>query len=438
MAKNNKSAKQSAEPNNQSNSQSDAQMQQMQNLADAVAEHDAKIVAAVDIDNKAVSDVLIIRDSEPTKPADAESSKPKLDSQDNTGESSNLTDNTADADGLDNDADHKDASDNAKQLQDKPADSLLDNPSRDYHPKGLVAKLGKLGAYLAQSIHAEPNRQKSYQAVNIEQDDFAPDAFHEQTASLAKQLLGSKVEMAQTLSAKVLPQSRFDAVGNAIYDQVANLSSKWAMNDLQKDARFGQLDTMSDDERAAFAKDIANQNRALATLGGIAGLAGLKGVLLDTAWLLMISLRTVYQLAAIYGKPLHGKAGSKKAYGVLSGAKLDKLQEKQVILTALALGSTLLANAHQTGVKTQLESLAQRYQESQLYAKQFADLDKFINLDKLNPKWLHKLLPLASVAVGAYYNHELIDEVIGTALASFAGVPADKMLEIEPPKSPDN
>ncbi|MFB6348770.1 EcsC family protein [Moraxella sp. ZJ142] len=433
MAKNNKSAKQSAEPNNQSNSQSNAQMQQMQNLADAVAEHDAKIVAAVDIDNKAVSDVLIIRDSEPAKPADAESGKPKLDSQGDKGEPSNLTDNTADADGLDN----------AKQPQDKPTDSLLDNPgsnktSRDYHPKGLVAKLGKLGAYLAQSIHAEPNRQKSYQAVNIEQDDFAPDAFHEQTASLAKQLLGSKVEMAQTLSAKVLPQSRFDAVSDAIYDQVANLSSKWAMNDLQKDARFGQLDTMSDDERAAFAKDIANQNRALATLGGIAGLTGLKGVLLDTAWLLMVSLRTVYQLAAIYGKPLHGKAGSKKAYGVLSGAKLDKLQEKQVILTALALGSTLLANAYQTGIKTQLESLAQRYQESQLYAKQFADLDKFINLDKLNPKWLHKLLPLASVAVGAYYNHKLIDEVIGTALASFASVPADKMLEIEPPKSPYN
>ena len=37
---------------------------------------------------------------------------------------------------------------------------------------------------------------------------------------------------------------------------------------------------MNTQERNAFAEDIANQNRALATLGGVAGLAGLKVCLL--------------------------------------------------------------------------------------------------------------------------------------------------------------
>lgn len=286
--------------------------------------------------------------------------------------------------------------------------------------KGLGATLGKLGAYLSGMYGTSQNRDKRYQAVDIEKDDFEQDAFHAQSSYFAGQMFGAKAMAAQNLVGKVVPQSKFDAIGDAIYNKVAEWSSSWAINDLKKDLRYNLLQTMNGAERDAFAKDIANQNRALATLGGVAGLAGLKGVVADMAWLLMVSLRTVYQVAAIYDKPLTGKEGVKKAYGVLSGANLEKLQEKQVILTALALGSTMLANAQSTGVKAQLDSLSARYRESQPYAKQFVDLDKFIDLDKLNPKWLHKLLPISAVAVGAHYNNELIDEVIGTAMATFS------------------
>lgn len=286
--------------------------------------------------------------------------------------------------------------------------------------KGLGATLGKLGAYLSGMYGASQSRDKRYQAVDIEKDDFEQDAFHAQSSFFAGQMFGAKAMAAQNLVGKVVPQSKFDAIGDAIYNKVAEWSSSWAINDLKKDLRYDLLQTMNGAERDAFAEDIANQNRALATLGGVAGLAGLKGVVADMAWLLMVSLRTVYQVAAIYDKPLTGKEGVKKAYGVLSGANLEKLQEKQVILTALALGSTMLANAQSTGVKAQLDSLSARYRESQPYAKQFVDLDKFIDLDKLNPKWLHKLLPISAVAVGAHYNNELIDEVIGTAMATFS------------------
>lgn len=294
--------------------------------------------------------------------------------------------------------------------------------------KGLGATLGKLGAYLSGMYGASQSRDKRYQAVDIEKDDFEQDAFHAQSSYFAGQMFGAKAMAAQNLAGKVVPQSKFDAIGDAIYNKVAEWSSSWAINDLKKDLRYDLLQTMNGAERDAFAEDIANQNRALATLGGVAGLAGLKGVVADMAWLLMVSLRTVYQVAAIYDKPLTGKEGVKKAYGVLSGANLEKLQEKQVILTALALGSTMLANAQSTGVKAQLDSLSARYRESQPYAKQFVDLDKFIDLDKLNPKWLHKLLPISAVAVGAHYNNELIDEVIGTAMATFSDTVTEENL----------
>ncbi|OOS06649.1 EcsC protein family protein [Moraxella cuniculi DSM 21768] len=278
---------------------------------------------------------------------------------------------------------------------------------------GMATKLGKLGAYLAAAYGANQAKNKQYQAVNLQQDSFAKDAFHEQSSQVANYLFGAKAATAQNFANKFIPAGRLETLSEAVYQKVAQWADAWAMKDLQQDARFAIVETLSDDEKERFVQDIAHQNRALAVLGGVAGLAGLKGVLADMAWLLMVSLKTVYQVAAIYGKPLQGKQGIKQVYGILAGANLEKLQEKQVILTALALGSTMLANAQQTGVKQQLTALANRYRESQPYAKQFVDLDK------LNPSWLHKLLPIGSVAVGAYYNNQLIDEVIGTALATF-------------------
>lgn len=289
-----------------------------------------------------------------------------------------------------------------------------------HEDKGLTAKLGKVGAYLSGMYGISENKNKHYQGVDLHRESFDKDAFHAQSGFFAGQVFGAKAVAAKNVAAKVVPQSKFEAISESVYNKVAEWSNAWAIKDLKNDPRFDLVNTMNTQERQAFAEDIANQNRALATLGGVAGLAGLKGVLADAAWLLMVSLRTVYQVAAIYDQPLTGKEGAKKAYGVLSGANLEKLQEKQVILTALALGSSMLANAQQTGIKAQLDSLSARYRESQPYAKQFLDLDKFVNLDNLNPNWLHKILPISAVAVGAHYNNELIDEVIGTAMATFS------------------
>lgn len=289
-----------------------------------------------------------------------------------------------------------------------------------HEDKGLTTKLGKVGAYLSGMYGISQNKNKHYQGVDLHRESFDKDAFHAQSSFFAGQIFGAKAVAAKNVAAKVVPQSKFEAIGESLYNKVAEWSNAWAIKDLKNDPRFDLINTMNTQERHAFAEDVANQNRALATLGGVAGLAGLKGVLADAAWLLMVSLRTVYQVAAIYDQPLTGKEGTKKAYGVLSGANLEKLQEKQVILTALALGSSMLANAQQTGIKAQLDSLSARYRESQPYAKQFLDSDKFVNLDNLNPNWLHKILPISAVAVGAHYNNELIDEVIGTAMATFS------------------
>lgn len=291
------------------------------------------------------------------------------------------------------------------------------SPTLHDQSQKITAFLEKMGAYL--QTHQTP---KTYQKVDLSgKKGMQHNAFYQQKGALSSHLLGQKAGMVQNLANKLLPQGVLEDWSQSLYLKLANLAKSWALYSLSKDSRFGQ--ELSATEQQVFAQEIANQNRALAALGAITQFLGLKGVVLDSAWLLMVSLRSVYQLAFIYHVPLSGKEGVELAYEILSGANLDKLQQKQVILTALALGDKVLANAQNTGLKASLSQLLTTYPLAGAYNKQFDELSKYVNLDnldKFNPSWLHYICPITAVAIGSYYNNELIDEVLGTALATFA------------------
>lgn len=290
---------------------------------------------------------------------------------------------------------------------------------------GFLGKLGAIGAYAA-SLYATKSR--THAAVDLSREDFGEDVFRRQSSQIGRELLGAKGVTAGNLVNKFMPDNKINALSDAIYGKVASWAETWAKKDLEKDSRFARLETLSDFERELLADDISNQNRALATLGGVTGLMGLKGVVVDTAWLLMVSLKSVYQLSLVYSKPLSGKAGVKLAYGILSACDLDKLQEKQVIMTALALGDTVLKNAQTTGLNDELKKLGEKYQ-NRSYAKQLDELSKYVDLDKFNPKWLHYVLPISSSVVSAHYNNELIEEVLGVARATFSEKTTATLLE---------
>lgn len=292
------------------------------------------------------------------------------------------------------------------------------------HKKGALAtRLGMMGAYLGSLYHAKAD----YAPANLD-DNSKSDIFHRQGSQLVENVLGPKAVSAHSLAKKIVPQSKMDAISEFAYEKIANWAQKWAAIELKSDERFQQLAALSEGQKSAFVDDIANQNRVLATFGGVTGFLGLKGVVIDTAWLLLISLKSIYQLAMIYDKPLIGKAGVKTAYGILSACDLDKLQDKQLIMTALALGNVVLANAQSTSVADELQKLGQKYQ-NRSYTKGFEELSKFVDLDNLNPSWLHWLLPTTSTAISAHYNNELITEVLGVTKATFAPVQAPKLLE---------
>lgn len=280
--------------------------------------------------------------------------------------------------------------------------------------KGFLGGLSAFGAFLAQRYA----KNDAYEGIDLSQEEVDTEAFRRQSGQIGQQLFGAKGVNAHKLAQKFVSEDKLEGFAQGFYVKLADWANTWAQQGLAKDERFENLPTLSEDEREAFAQDIKNQNRSLATLGGICGFMGLKGVVIDTAWLLMVSLRSVYQLSLIYDKPLTGEQGAKLAYGILSSCNLDKLQEKQVIMTALALGDTVLKNAQTTSLGDELKKVGEKYQ-NRSYARQLDELTNHINLDKFNPKWLHYVLPIGSTAVSVHYNNELIEEVLGVAQATF-------------------
>lgn len=281
--------------------------------------------------------------------------------------------------------------------------------------------LERVGAVI-DSMNAKKSKPRHYKAVNLGDEDYQQDLFREQTLKATQQLLGPRFATYGKYAKKVVPNSFFQSTVDGAFAQVANLASQWSQIDLPNEHRFANIASLDDEERYALATDIANQNRALATMGGLTGLAGLPGLLADTLWLLLVSLRTVYQLGAVYNKPLTGKQGVKMAYELLASADLSKMQEKQALLAGIGIGKGLLDNAQSNGLHNELKNLGLKNKNVNFYAKQVDRLASQVgvDLDQINLTWVRRLLPATAVVIGMRYNSHLIDEVIGVAQATFA------------------
>lgn len=281
--------------------------------------------------------------------------------------------------------------------------------------------LERVGAMI-DTMNAKTSKPRQYKAVDLGDEDYQQDLFREQTLKATQQLLGTRFATYGKYAKKVVPNSFFQSTVDGAFAQVAKLAAHWSQIDLPNQHRFANIANLDDEERYALATDIANQNRALAAIGGLTGLAGLPGLLADTLWLLLVSLRTVYQLAAVYNKPLTGKQGVKMAYELLANADLSKMQEKQALLAGIGIGKGLLDNAQSSGLHNELKNLGMKNNNVNFYAQQIDSIASQvgIDLDQINLSWIRRFLPATAVIIGMRYNSQLIDEVIGVAQATFA------------------
>lgn len=281
---------------------------------------------------------------------------------------------------------------------------------------------------LLDSMNAKAMKTSKYQAVNlasISENPSKEDLFRQSTVKASQDLIGQRFARYGKYAKKVVPNSMVQKAMDTTFVQIAKLASMWSQMDLPDSQRFAGISQLDEQQRKALATDIANQNRALAALGGVSGLAGLAGMLADSLWLLLVSLRTVYQIAAVYDQPLTGSQGIKIAYDVLSHSDLSKMQEKQTLLAALGVAKGLVDAADHEGLRREFNNIGIANTNVSYYVEQVDKAVEHFNLDldNINLSWLSKLLPLSSMMVGVYYNNHLIDEVIGVAQATFGPEP---------------
>lgn len=281
---------------------------------------------------------------------------------------------------------------------------------------------------LLDSINAKAVKASKFQAVNLAEVNENPDKedlFRQSTVKASQDLIGQRFSRYGKYAKKVVPNSMVQKAMDSAFVQIAKLASVWSQTDLPDSYRFAGIHHMDEQQRKALATDIANQNRALAALGGVSGLAGLAGMLADSLWLLLVSLRTVYQIAAVYDKPLTGAQGIKMAYDILSHADLSKMQEKQTLLAGLGVAKGLIDAADHEGLRNEFKNMGLANSNVNYYVDQVDKISEHFNLDidNINIGWLTKVLPLGSVMISAYYNNHLIDQVIGVAQATFGPEP---------------
>lgn len=309
----------------------------------------------------------------------------------------------------------------------------LDNKSPNQSDKNPIsqesrakAKFWQVGQYLSKRYQ----KTKPYQAVDLLQADFALDAFRKQNQQLAKQLFGNKGAVAQSLADKLLSDDKKNALSTALYDKLAQAASLWAKYSLAKQPEFAQIATLELDKQHALANKMAMHNRMLVSCGALTAFWGLKGVVADTAWLLLISLKSIYEMALIYNKPLVGKDGIRLAYGILAHCDLKKLQEKQVVMTASAMANTLFGRTFSPSFESQLQSQLQDELQKLIshqptgesllvFEDWLAQLDLTQLKHKVGRHWLGYLLPVGAGVITVHYNNVLLEQVLGVARATF-------------------
>lgn len=305
--------------------------------------------------------------------------------------------------------------------------------------------LERVGSKLASLTKSNTLSNDSLKALDLEaiQTDFKnnKNAFHEQIPNLSRKLLGkTSFGRYSSMAGKFVPKTTFEKATDVAFTQIGKLAQTWAHFDLNHDNRFTKTN-LDDSERHALAKAIANQNRSLATVGSVSNLAGLAGILVDTLWLLTVSLRSIFQIAQIYDKPLTGKQGIAIAYEVLAKTDLKKLQEKQTLLAGIGVVETVADEGFGSYRTTEPQNLTDSANESTddsdvssvhhaLSKVEDIATQLNVNLQGFNFSFLHKVLPITAVGIGATYNNIIINEVVQLAQATFA--PAPKLAMLSP------
>ncbi len=241
------------------------------------------------------------------------------------------------------------------------------------------------------------------------------DMFKQQLPNLTKQLMGSRLNGLSNYVAPMIPVQVAETFVDNLFERAAVFTGH--ISGAQRIAKRAGVDDIfelrtGDVERCdELVQGVLEENRILAlTEGGLTGATGVIGAVIDLPLALLLSLRTVYQIAHCYGFDLQDAEGRTLAYEALKHADLEILADKQGVLLALAGMRSILESGDLRGVEKFVGGGA----ELEAAGGIFGEFSKHVNL-RVPARWLSRTMPVVTGAAGATYNARLVASVVDSA-----------------------
>ncbi len=265
-------------------------------------------------------------------------------------------------------------------------------------------------------------------------------AFRHQVPTISRQLLGSRYATFNRFTTRFVPESVLYGATDQVFSRLAQLAAFLSDKDdvaeqagLKDFSALGQKlgvqkagsdGAISEGQSSNAANPLSNQisravteqNRMMAIAEGmVTGATGLIGAVSDLPLILVLSLRTIYQIGHAYGFALDDDAGRALVMQALSEADLSPLAEKQAVLVGLATVRDFL----EQGDLAQLQQMAGSHNNTDALRKIANELSSRISL-RLSPSILGKVMPVLAGAAGGMYNARVIKAVAASAQKVFA------------------
>ncbi len=280
------------------------------------------------------------------------------------------------------------------------------------------ALLGKLGAEdTKKTVETAVNLDKPNATRSTDSDPYV--AFRGQLPAMRDNILGKRFKtLSKVLGFVLAPVS--EKVSNAVFDKVASFAERVSHTDSVLDRAgvnsLAAIRQMSDAEKHNLAEEGIGRNRVLAAVQGVVtGVAGVAGAVIDVPLVLILSMRTIYQVAASYGVDLSGDAGRQRAFDILSKADLSTLGQKQAVILSMSTLRNILEQGDISGLNTLLSATGY----GDVVQKLADEASKHLNFS-IDLSWLSRFVPLVSSATGAYYNTRIINTIAALADAEFS------------------
>lgn len=302
---------------------------------------------------------------------------------------------------------------------------------------GVAKKLGETGFNMlnhvapgtVSKLTQAPQQEQVVQGVATEKSALARKKYEnpqqmmrEHLPTVTGKLLGRNYQKINSVASFISPNLN-DKLSDYLFDRLNDFVSELSSVDaLLKEVGAKDLSELAKDparsERISIA--LSNQNKIIAALqGGLTGVLGGMGALVDVPMSLALALRSVYQTGRAYGFELNPRDHDVVEY-IFKQIDLGTVAEKQALLAAVRTFSSVL-QTHDVG---QLQQLLGSANDIDVLKRWVANDDGSFKLNWMNnlPQLglLNKLTPLATLGISAVYSCKLVDDATNNARIVFS------------------